>query len=43
MRKDSRIFVAGHKGMVGSAIWRALESKGFFNLMGLSSSELDLK
>lgn len=43
MRKDSRIFVAGHKGMVGSAIWRALESKGFFNLMGLSSSELDLR
>ncbi|MRT16878.1 GDP-L-fucose synthase [Vitellibacter sp. q18] len=43
MRKDSRIFVAGHKGMVGSAIWRALKSKGFFNLMGLSSSELDLR
>ncbi len=43
MRKDSRIFVAGHKGMVGSAICRALESKGFFNLMGLSSSELDLR
>lgn len=42
MRKNSRIYVAGHNGMVGSAIWRGLESEGYENLIGLSSSELDL-
>ena len=39
----SKIYIAGHKGMVGSAIWRALESKGYDNLLGQSSQELDLK
>ena len=41
--KSTKIYVAGHKGMVGSAIWRALKSKGYFNLIGKISSELDLK
>lgn len=38
----SAIYIAGHKGMVGSAIWRLLSSRGFSNLIGWSSSELDL-
>jgi GDP-L-fucose synthase len=38
-----KIYVAGHKGMVGSAIWRALTSAGYTNLVGKSSLELDLK
>lgn len=42
MNKQSKIYIAGHKGMVGSAIWRALESKGYTNLIGKSSKELDL-
>jgi len=42
MKQDSRIYVAGHKGMVGSAIWRALEKQGYSNLVGMTSSELDL-
>ena len=41
--KNSKIYLAGHKGMVGSACWRLLESKGYSNLIGKSSSELDLK
>ena len=40
--KMSSIYIAGHNGMVGSAIWRLLESKGYKNLIGWSSSELDL-
>jgi len=43
MNKSSKIYIAGHKGMVGSAIWRSLESKGYTNLIGRSSKELDLK
>jgi GDP-L-fucose synthase len=43
MNRDSKIYVAGHRGMVGSAIWRALESEGYHNLMGRSSKELDLR
>jgi GDP-L-fucose synthase len=43
MQKDSKIYIAGHNGMVGSAIWRALEKEGFKNLIGKSSSELDLR
>lgn len=41
--KDSKIYIAGHNGMVGSASWRALESKGYKNLIGYSSKELDLR
>lgn len=38
-----RVYVAGHRGLVGSAVWRHLESQGFTNLVGRSSSELDLR
>ena len=43
MNASTRIYIAGHRGMVGSAIWRALEAKGFTNLIGRTSSELDLR
>jgi GDP-L-fucose synthase len=43
MNKDSKIFIAGHKGMVGSACWRLLEKEGYNNLVGKSSKELDLR
>ena len=39
---DARVYVAGHRGMVGSAVWRALEGQGFANLIGWTSSEVDL-
>jgi len=39
----SKIFIAGHNGLVGSAIWRNLESKGYNNIIGKSSKELDLR
>jgi GDP-L-fucose synthase len=42
MYKDDRIFVAGHRGMVGSAIVRQLQSHGFSNIVTRSRSELDL-
>ena len=41
--KDSKIYVAGHNGMVGSAILRKLKNKGFKNLIFKSSKELDLR
>lgn len=41
--KQSKIYIAGHNGMVGSAIWRQLEEKGYHNLVGRSSKELDLR
>lgn len=43
MKKDSKIYVAGHRGMVGSAIVRQLKSLGYNNLLTASSSELDLR
>ena len=43
MNKTSRIFIAGHNGMVGSAILRILKRKGFENLIYLSSKDLDLR
>ncbi len=42
MTSTSKIYVAGHRGMVGSAIWRALERQGFTNLIGRTRAELDL-
>ena len=42
MNKDSKIFVAGHHGLVGSAIWNNLKSRGYDNLVGRTHSELDL-
>lgn len=43
VKKDAKIYVAGHRGMVGSAILRALEKNGFSNLITRTHSELDLK
>ena len=42
MRKDSYIFVAGHKGLVGSAILRLLKKNGYTNLITVSKRDLDL-
>ena len=41
--KNSVIYIAGHKGMVGSAIWRTLTKEGYTNLNGISSRKLDLR
>lgn len=43
MNKETKIYIAGHAGMVGSAIWRNLASKGYTNLIGRTSKELDLR
>ncbi len=40
--RDARIYIAGHRGLVGSGIWRALERHGYTNLIGKSRDELDL-
>lgn len=42
MNKSDKIYIAGHTGMVGSAIWRRLKADGFTNLIGRSLHELDL-
>ena len=42
MNKNSKIYVAGHRGLVGSAIVKNLESKGYTNVIGRTHSELDL-
>jgi len=42
MKKDSKIYVAGHKGLVGSAIVKNLKSKGYINIIGRTHQELDL-
>src|SRR5436190_22097138 len=42
LRKTARVYVAGHRGLVGSAIWRELERQGFTHLAGRSRSELNL-
>jgi GDP-L-fucose synthase len=41
--KNSRIYIAGHRGLVGASIWRYFQSQGFTNLSGHSSSEVDLR
>ena len=43
MNKATKIYIAGHLGMVGSAVWRALESKGYTNLIGKTFEDLDLR
>jgi GDP-L-fucose synthase len=43
VNKEAKIYVAGHRGMVGSAIFRALRESGYTNLIGKTSSELDLR
>jgi len=42
MQKKDKIYIAGHRGLVGSAIWRNLAREGYDNLIGRTSSELDL-
>ena len=42
MEKDSKIYVAGHRGLVGGGIWRALQGHGYTNLIGRSKDELNL-
>ena len=42
MEKNAKIYVAGHRGLVGSAIWKNLQSKGYTNLVGRTHAELDL-
>ncbi len=41
--RNATFYVAGHRGLVGSAIWRKLEAEGFTNIVGKTSAELDLK
>jgi GDP-L-fucose synthase len=43
MQPNDKIYIAGHRGMVGSAIWRRLQKEGYSNLIGRTSAELDLK
>jgi len=40
---NTKIYIAGHRGMVGAAIWRLLEKSGYTNLIGKTSKELDLR
>ena len=40
--KSAKIYVAGHRGLVGSAIWNNLISRGYINLVGRTHAELDL-
>ncbi|GAA2137865.1 GDP-L-fucose synthase [Nocardioides koreensis] len=41
--RDAQFYVAGHRGLVGGAIWRALEDSGYTSLVGRTSAELDLR
>ena len=43
MNKDAKIYVAGHRGLVGSAIWQCLQEKGYTNLVGKTKAELNLQ
>jgi GDP-L-fucose synthase len=43
MSADTRIFIAGHRGLVASALWRHFTDHGFENLIGRCSKELDLR
>ena len=42
LSKNAKIYIAGHRGLVGSAIWNNLQSRGYHNLVGRTHSELDL-
>jgi len=42
MKKTSKIYIAGHRGLVGSALWKNLQSKGYTNLIGRTVDELNL-
>jgi GDP-L-fucose synthase len=41
--RRSRVYVAGHRGLVGSAVWRSLENGGFQDVVGATSAEVDLR
>ena len=43
LAKESKIYIAGHNGMVGSACWKIFKQAGYYNLIGKNSSELDLR
>lgn len=43
LAKNSRIYIAGHRGLVGSGLWRYFSAQGFTNLLGHSSDEFDLR
>ena len=43
LKKDDKIFIAGHTGMVGSAIERKFRQEGFTNILTFSSKDLDLR
>jgi GDP-L-fucose synthase len=43
LSRDARIYVAGHRGLAGSAIWKALRRAGFYDILGASSAEVDLR
>ena len=43
MEKEAKIYVAGHRGMVGSAVVRELQNNGFHNIVTKTSKELDLR
>ena len=43
MKKNSKIFIAGHNGLVGSAVFRNLKQHGYKNLIVISKKKLDLK
>ncbi|MDC3030105.1 GDP-L-fucose synthase [Flavobacteriales bacterium] len=43
LNKSTKIYIAGHRGMVGSACWRVLQKLGYSNLIGRTSKELDLR
>lgn len=43
MEKEAKIYIAGHRGMVGSALWRNLKQAGYANFVGRTSAELDLR
>ena len=42
LEKSSKIYIAGHRGLVGSAIWNNLKARGYNNLIGRTHHELDL-
>jgi GDP-L-fucose synthase len=43
LNEDTAIYIAGHRGLAGSAVWRALEQRGCRNLIGAGSAEVDLR
>ena len=43
MNKDSKIYIAGHKGLVGSAIYKKMIEKGYKNIVARTTDELDLR